>query len=76
MKEGYKMIKVYMIFINCGFGGVKYFHDEQNAINYAKSINEHVIETSFTSKEYFNSVFEDASPLIEEPNVQFTALTI
>jgi len=68
------MIKGYMIFINCGFGGVKYFYNKQNAIDFAKSVNETVIETYFTTKEYFNSQFEDNSPLTEETNVQFTVL--
>jgi hypothetical protein len=68
------MIKGYMVFINCGFGGVKYFHDEQNAINYAEAVKETVIETYFTTKEYFNSIFEDTSPLQEEINVPFNIL--
>ena len=53
------MIKVYMIFINGGFGVIKYFQEKENAENY---INENggVLEIeSATPQEYFNLDFSD-----------------
>ena len=53
------MTKVYMVFINGGFGGIKYFQEKENAENY---INENggILETEFaTPKEYCYLDFSD-----------------
>ena len=51
------MTKVYMVFINGGLGGIKYFQEKENAKNY---INENggILEIEFaTPQEYFNLDF-------------------
>lgn len=53
------MTKVYMVFINGGFGCIKYFQEKENAENY---INENggILEIeSATPQEYFNLDFSD-----------------
>ena len=53
------MTKVYMVFINGGFGVIKYFQEKENAENY---INENggILEIEYaTPKEYFNLNFSD-----------------
>ena len=52
------MTKVYMVFINGGFGGIKYFQEKENAENY---INENggILEIeSATPQEYFYLDFQ------------------
>lgn len=65
------MIKMYMVFINCGFSGIKYFHDKNNALQFAESVNEKVEIEYCSAREYFSLQFEDLSPLQENINVQF-----
>ena len=53
------MIKVYMVFINGGLCGIKYFQEKENAENY---INENggILEIeSATPQEYFYLEFSD-----------------
>ena len=53
------MIKVHMVFINCGFGGIKYFQEKENAKNYIKE-NGGILEIEYaTPQEYFKLDFSD-----------------
>lgn len=53
------MIKVYMVFINNGFGGVKYFQEKENAENYIRE-NGGILEIeTATPKEYCKLEFSD-----------------
>ena len=53
------MIRVYMVFINNGFGGVKYFQQKENAESYIME-NGGSLEIEYaTSKEYCNLNFLD-----------------
>ena len=53
------MTKVYMVFINCSFGGIKYFQEKENAENYIRE-NGGILEIeSATPQEYFNLDFSD-----------------
>ena len=54
------MIKVYMVFINRGFGGIKYFKEKENAENYIKENGGTLEIESATSQEYFNLDFSDS----------------
>ena len=53
------MVKIYMVFINFGFDGVKYFKNEKNARNYAEKIGEKVDTESALPHEYHKITFED-----------------
>ena len=53
------MIKVYMVLINCGFGGIKYFQEKENAENYIKENGGTLEIESATPQEYFNLDFSD-----------------
>ena len=53
------MIKVYMVFINSGFGGIKYFKEKENAENYIKENGGTLEIESATTQEYFNLDFSD-----------------
>ena len=54
------MIKVYMVFINYGFNGVKYFQEKENAENYIRE-NGGILEIeSATPREYCKLDFLDA----------------
>ena len=57
--EGDNMIKVYMVFINSGFGGIKYFQEKENAENYIKENGGTLEIESATPQEYFNLDFSD-----------------
>ena len=58
------MIKIYAVFIKCGFCGVKYFQNEKYANDFAKENNESVDILYATAKEYCSTDFSD--PLIIE----------
>lgn len=53
------MIKVYMVFINNGFGGVKYFQKKENAENYIEKNGGTLEIESATPKEYCKLNFSD-----------------
>ena len=53
------MTKVYMVFINSGFGGIKYFQEKENAENYIKENGGTLEIESATPQEYFNLDFSD-----------------
>ena len=53
------MTKVYMVFINGGLCGVKYFQEKENAENYIKE-NGGILEIEYaTPQEYFKLDFSD-----------------
>jgi hypothetical protein len=68
------MIKIFVVIIKCGFKGVKYFHNEENASQFAKSVNEKVEAICCTPIEYVNLPFEDVTLLQETINVPITVL--
>ena len=49
-----------MVFINSGFGGVKYFQEKENAENYIRENGGTLEIESATPQEYFNLDFSDA----------------
>lgn len=53
------MIIAYVVSINFGFGGVKYFQKKENAEKFAKENNETVETTALDAKEYFATAFSD-----------------
>ena len=53
------MIKVYMVFINGGFGGIKYFQEKENAENYIRENGGTLEIEPATPQEYFNLDFSD-----------------
>ena len=53
------MIKVYMVFINYGFYGIKYFQEKENAENYINENGGTLEIESATPQEYFNLDFSD-----------------
>lgn len=53
------MIKVYMVFINCGFGGVKYFQNPEKAAKFAEEIGEKVEPELATPQEWISLDFCD-----------------
>ena len=53
------MTKVYMVLINCGFGGIKYFQEKENAENYIRENGGTLEIESATPQEYFNLDFSD-----------------
>ncbi len=53
------MIKVYIVFIKYGFGGVKCFQKRENAERFAQSVNEVVEEEYASPKEYYHMDFDD-----------------
>jgi len=53
------MIKIYMVFINCGFGGVKYFQNSENAVKFAEEVGEKVAEQYATPHECHKIKFYD-----------------
>ena len=53
------MFKVYMVFINNGFGGVKYFQKEKNAKNYIEKNGGNLEVETVTTKEYCSLDFSD-----------------
>ena len=53
------MIKVYMVFINGGFDGIKYFQEKENAENYIRENGGTLEIESATPQEYFNLDFSD-----------------
>ena len=48
-----------MVFINGGFGGIKYFQEKENAENYIKENGGTLEIESATPQEYFNLDFSD-----------------
>lgn len=53
------MIKVYMVFSNDFFSGVKYFQYKENAENYIVK-NGGILESEYaTPKEYYSLIFSD-----------------
>ena len=48
-----------MVFINSGFGGIKYFQEKENAENYIKENGGTLEIESATPQEYFNLDFSD-----------------
>lgn len=53
------MTKVYMVFINGGLCGIKYFQEKENAENYIRE-NGGTLEIEYaTPKEYFYLYFSD-----------------
>lgn len=53
------MTKIYMVLINCGFNGVMYFHNLENAERFAKQIGEKVETETATPHEYVSILFSD-----------------
>ena len=53
------MTKVYMVFINSGFGDIKYFQEKENAENYIRENGGTLEIESATPQEYFNLDFSD-----------------
>ena len=53
------MIKIYMVFINGGFGGINYFQEKENAENYIRRNGGTLEIESATPQEYFNLDFSD-----------------
>ena len=53
------MIKVYMVFINNGFDGVKYFQTRKNAEDYIRENSGSLEIESATAKEYCKINFSD-----------------
>lgn len=50
---------VFMVFIQCGFGGIKYFRKEGNAREFANRIGEQVYKEYATACEFVDIKFED-----------------
>ena len=50
---------VFMVFIQCGFGGIKYFRKEDNAKKFADDIGEQVCKEYATAREFVDIKFED-----------------
>ena len=69
------MIKLYMVFINSGFDGVRYFQNLENAEKFAEQIGEKAEAGAATPQEYFSLLFDDAdgSELVENIGVPFSA---
>ena len=59
------MIAVYMVFINNGFKGIKYFQHKENAESFAKEVNEKVVKEYATVHEYSIINFDDPLPVEE-----------
>jgi hypothetical protein len=53
------MIIIYIVFIDCGFGGVKYFQKKENAENYVKNNGGELYVETATPKEYGKINFSD-----------------
>lgn len=53
------MVKVYIVFLNYGFDGVKYFKKYRNAKRFADLKKEKVEIESATPKEFTEMIFED-----------------
>lgn len=53
------MVKVYIVFLNYGFNGVKYFKKYSNAKRFADLKKENVEIESATPKEFTEIIFED-----------------
>ena len=56
------MIKIYIVYINGGFGDIKYFQKRENAEEYAKTVsnkNVEIAEEYATAKEWANTNFSD-----------------
>lgn len=53
------MLKIYMVFIDFGFGGVKYFQNSENASKFAESVGEKVDQEYATPHEWHKMKFED-----------------
>lgn len=69
------MYHIYMVMIQLGFRGAKYFHHYENAKRFADSIGEIVETESVTAQELFSMEFEDINKyFVETPNVQFNIL--
>lgn len=59
MKGEKNMVKVYIVFLNYGFDGVKYFKKYSNAKRFADLKKEKVEIESATPKEFTEMIFED-----------------
>lgn len=70
------MIKIYMVFINFGFGGVKYFQKRKNAEIFAREVGEKVEQETATPREYATIPFDDwqENALIENIGVPFDVI--
>lgn len=70
------MIKIYMVFINFGFGGVKYFQKRENAEKYARETGEKVEQETATPREYAAVPFDDwrENALIDNISVPFDVI--
>ena len=53
------MVKVYIVFLNYGFNGVKFFKKYSNAKKFADLKKENVEIESATPKEFTEIIFED-----------------
>lgn len=53
------MVKVYIVFLNNGFRGIKYFKEKENAENYIKENGGTLEIESATTQEYFKLDFSD-----------------
>ena len=53
------MIIIYIVFINYGFDGIKYFQQKENAENYIKNNGGTLEVETATAKEYFKLNFSD-----------------
>lgn len=50
---------IYIVFINYGFDGIKYFQQKENAENYTKNNGGTLEVETATTKEYFKLNFSD-----------------
>ena len=69
------MHHIYIVMIEFGFKGAKYFHYYENAKRFADSVGEIVEIESVTAQELFSMEFEDVNEyFVETPRVQFNIL--
>jgi len=69
------MHHIYIVMIEFGFKGAKYFHHYENAKRFADSIGAVAEKVSVTVQELFSLEFEDVNEcFIETPCVQFNII--
>ena len=72
------MNKVYLVELNCGFSGEKWFLFKDNAEKFAEKVDEKVQEINVTALEKYDIDFEDyrdeRDPFIEKINVPFDVI--
>lgn len=57
------MMPIYMVFVNNGFKGIKYFKYKENAETFAKEVGEEVCMEYATAHEYSIINFDDPLPI-------------